>query len=361
MHLWFEVEMEDANSRGQCQLVEQVIKKGICVKCGACVNLCPYFDYFDGKVVVTDDCHADTWRCLQLCPRAEYGDTSLDNRFGPETGGSEIGPAKKVLMARARDTQIREKAQYGGSVSALLISAMDGGFIRSAILTDRGNEISPTGMIARSKSDILDCAGSRYTASAGLAAFNMAIKEGEEKLAVVGLPCQMEALARMKRMKPDGEERESRIALRIGLFCTWALDYRELDRYLKRMGIVESVKKYDIPPPPSQIFQIQTEKGWQEFPLEEIRPFIQQGCTFCQDMTAEWADISMGTVENMEAWNTVVVRSDTGSAVLSEGREKGLLETVALPEENLRHLKEASLNKRKRGRVAQEELRRKGS
>lgn len=165
----------------------------------------------------------------------------------------------------------------------------------------------------------------------------------------------------MKLMQPDGEERDSRIGLKMGLFCTWALDYRKVNHYLMRIGTGTPIQKYDIPPPPAQVFLVLTERGWKEFPLEEIRPFIQEGCSLCQDMTAEWADISVGTVEGMEGWNTVVVRSDTGSELLGEAIEEGVLEIDELPEENLEHLREASHNKRKRGHLAKEEMRRKGS
>lgn len=347
--------MEKTQSNGQCQLMEKVINRGICVTCGACVRLCPYFDYFDGKVVVMDDCHSETWRCLQLCPRADYGDTSIERSGAKEDMAMPMGPFKKILISRSREESIREKAQYGGVVSALLIYALKKGLISSAILTDKGNEMSPTGKTARDESEILACAGSRYTASGSLAVLNKAIKNNEEKIGVVGLPCQMEAIARMRRMNPDGVERSNRISLKIGLFCTWAIDYRKLNDYLKNTGIIGAMK-YDIPPPPSQVFQVLTKEGWRELSLENIRPFIQKGCALCEDMTAEWADISVGTVEGLEGWNTVVVRSDLGSKLINEAINNGILEMDHLPEENLEHLKEAALNKRNRGRAAKEKL-----
>jgi coenzyme F420 hydrogenase subunit beta len=353
--------MRASYGRGQCELVDKVINQGICVKCGACVNLCPYFDYFDGKIVVTDDCYAETWRCLQLCPRADYDDASLEKERAPQEEGSEVGPFREIFIARAKDEEIRGEAQYGGFVSSFLIYALEERLVRATILTDKGNEISPSGLIARERADILKCAGSRYTGAGGLAAFNRAIKDDGEGLAVVGLPCQMEALARMRRMHPDGEERERRVSLKIGLFCTWALDYRKLDNYLKTAGVGVPIQKYDIPPPPAQTFRIRTERGWQDFPLDEVRPYIQEGCTLCQDMTAEWADISVGTVEGMEGWNTVVVRNERGAQLLNGFIKAGHLETGALPEKNLAHLKEASVNKRKRGIATQKDRRRKSS
>lgn len=262
--------MKDANSKGQCQLIDKVIDQGICVTCGGCVGICPYFDYYEGKVVVMDRCQSDTWRCLQLCPRADYEDTSLDRMVSDGARSTPIGTFKEILVARSKSEEIRERSQYGGFVSTLLIYALEKGLIKSAILTDRGNEMSPGGVIVRNRSEVLNCGGSRYSASGTLATLNKAIKQGEKELAVVGLPCQMEALVRMNLLKPDGEERSSPINLKIGLFCTWALDFRTLNGYLRAIGVEKPIKKYDIPPPPSQVFQILTEKVGRNCPLRRF-------------------------------------------------------------------------------------------
>ena len=188
---------------GQASLIDKVIDRGICVCCGACVGLCPYFGYFDGKVVVMDRCDADSSRCLQVCPRAGYKGTSPEKDKGGPDKTNEIGAYQEVIMARASDEEIRKKAQYGGVVSALLIYAIEKGEIMSAVLTDRGDTLSPAGRNTENKVEVLSCGGSRYTGAASLSALNGAISAGGTKLGVVGLPCQMEALARMSLMAPD--------------------------------------------------------------------------------------------------------------------------------------------------------------
>ena len=91
---------------------------------------------------------------------------------------------------------------------------------------------------------------------------------------------------------------------------------------------------------------------WQDVPLDDVRPLIQKGCSLCQDMTAEWADLSVGTVEGMKEWNTVIIRTEIGLNLMEAAHKEGLLEIDDLPEENLNHLKGASLNKKKRGHDA---------
>ena len=340
-------------SEGQCRLVDQVINRGLCVGCGACVGLCPYLDYFDGRVVVMDQCSADTWRCLQICPRADY-DGSSPGEIIPDTPlMGAVGVYKRIIIARATDEKIRAKAQYGGVISALLIHSLEKGRLKSAIVTDRGDDkLSPKGVLVRKKLEVLECAGSRYSASGGLSALNRAIKKGEDRLGVVGLPCQMEALTRMGLMKPDGAERISSVVLRIGLFCTWALDHRKLQAFLHGEKINGYIKKFDIPPPPSEVFRIWDEKGRRDFLLSDIRPLVQKGCSLCPDMTAEYADLSVGTVEGNEGWNTVIIRTDVGSMVIDEAVEEGLLETDLLARENLEHLRTAALNKKNRAKKA---------
>ncbi|MDY6968705.1 MAG: Coenzyme F420 hydrogenase/dehydrogenase, beta subunit C-terminal domain [Spirochaetota bacterium] len=341
----------------QSQLIDNVINKNICVKCGACVGLCPYFDYFDGKVVVMDKCNSDTGRCLEFCPRSDYIDIPQGQSKICKENQSEIGSYISIFKARACNSDIVDKAQYGGVVSSLIIHALNKGIIDSALLINKGNNLSPKTRIVTNSSEVLNCAGSRYTSSAGLGELNRAITKGERNIGFVGLPCQMEALARMDSVNQDDEEMIKGINLRIGLFCTWALDYRTFNKYIKSIGIKEPIIKYDIPPPPANVFKLLTENGWQELPLDDVKPFIQKGCSLCEDMTAQLADISIGMFEGDEEWNTVIIRNDKGSQFINEAIEIGVITTEILPKESENHLKEASRNKREKGIIATNEMR----
>ena len=52
-------------------------------------------------------------------------------------------------------------------------------------------------------------------------------------------------------------------------------------------------------------------------------------------MTAELSDISVGTVEGKEGWNTVIVRTAMGENLLKRAKKAGLIETRSLPKDNL--------------------------
>ncbi len=342
--------MELQHREGQAKVIADVIDAGVCVGCGACVGLCPYFDYFNGKVVVMDRCYAEPSRCAQLCPRIAYEPMSPIKN--PHNGG-EIGEYLKVVMARSSNDGIRNTSQYGGVVSALCVYALEKGIIESAILTDRGEgSRAPGGYAATNPAEVFSCAGSRYAASGSLSEMNRAIRNGQKNIGVVGLPCQMEALARMERMAPEGHSATDSVVLKIGLFCTWALDALQLTAFLKGKGVAGPVRKFDIPPPPAEEFSVESGEGRAIFPLSEIRPLIQKGCAFCQDMTAEPADIAVGTMEGRENWNTVLIRTNAGLGLVEGAVADGKLEINELPADHLDHLKMAAKGKRQRGKQA---------
>jgi coenzyme F420 hydrogenase subunit beta len=172
--------------------------------------------------------------------------------------------------------------------------------------------------------------------------------KGEERIGIVGLPCQVLALARMKTSTLEKRTPIDRVDLVIGLFCTWALDYKPFMAFLHERIGGSTIKKLNITPPPERILEVAGDGLLHRIPVDDIRSFIRPSCRVCLDMTAELSDISVGTVEGKKSWNTLIVRTETGKKLLVKAKKAGIIETRALPEENLNHLKEASLLKKRR-------------
>ncbi|MBU0992134.1 MAG: Coenzyme F420 hydrogenase/dehydrogenase, beta subunit C-terminal domain [Proteobacteria bacterium] len=338
--------MDKKNPEGQTGLVEHVFKKGLCVTCGACVDLCPYMHYHDGRVTVMDKCQAEDGRCFKWCPRAVP--PGMNTADAEQMAAKGIGPFRKIVAARACDEKKRESSQNGGMATALLTLAMETGMIQGAILTDRGDDDAPSGKMVLSKEMISAFSGSRYSASGALSALNRAVGKGVEKIGVVGLPCQMEALERRHQYYIK-KQMTDQVTLKIGLFCTWALDYRKLAAYLEQEGLTGTVIKCDIPPPPAEIFRVYTTGGTFDFPLPDIRQMIQKGCSVCTDMTSLYADISLGAYEGREGWNTLIIRTETGEKLVDLAVSKGRIEIEAFPEKNMSDLDHAAQNKKNRG------------
>ncbi|MEW6266688.1 MAG: Coenzyme F420 hydrogenase/dehydrogenase, beta subunit C-terminal domain [Thermodesulfobacteriota bacterium] len=326
---------------GPKDLAREVIQKDRCAVCGACVGLCPYFIQAEGRVRPRDLCNLDQGRCWAFCPMA-----GARRAFEGELGGH-----REIFIAQSTQRDFRRKGQYGGVVSTLVWTALNQGLVKEAVLTGGDPENAPRGVRVSDRRSILAAAGSRYAASGAVAVLNQALTEDKNRdLALVGTPCQIKAAAAMRAAEgPAMGFDPHRIKVLIGLFCTWALDHRRLNEYLRTMLFGERAVAYDIPPPPADVFQVFTSDGIKAFPLDEIRPLRLNACRFCDDMTSVRADVSVGSVEGLSGWNTVIVRTDVGERLIESALARKLLRTGVLPEMDLDHLKEAAALKKERG------------
>src|SRR4029077_8103563 len=135
------------------------------------------------------------------------------------------GVSKDIILTRATDPEIHQKGQDGGLVSAILVWAMDHGYIDAALvsyLEGDGTSWKAIPGVARTKEEILASAGSRYTYSANTMAYFDAIESGAERIALVGMSCQSSVPPVMKQRKAGKVAR--RLALNIGLLCSKTFD-----------------------------------------------------------------------------------------------------------------------------------------
>jgi len=166
------------------------------------------------------------------------------------------------------------------------------------------------------------------------------------KIGFVGTPCQITAVTKFRSNPLNLSNFSDPVSLAVGLFCTWGLNTRKLEEtILSKKVNINTIKRMDIPPPPAEIFVVETDKKKLEIPLDKIRPLIPKGCTICPDMTSEWSDMSVGVLENNPGWNTLIIRSTLGLEITEMATKEGWLKAEDMPEENLEHLKIAAGNK----------------
>lgn len=333
---------------GSNELMEDVHKRDLCIGCGACVDLCPYFKNFKGKTSQLFPCTLDQGRCYAYCPKAEVDLNELTRKTrGMDYDGSPLGGYRAVLAARAGDKMPKGDVQGGGTVTALMSFAMKYGLIDAAALTDR-QALTPVPRRVTEWKEISACATSKFMASPTLSALNTAVRESYQRIGVVGTPCQMTAVAQMRSNPLGKEEHNVPAALTVGLFCNWSLDTRGLMDLLSENMDTSGIRKMDIPPPPANIMVLETDNGRVEVPLSDIKPLIPHTCYICPDMTAELADLSVGMYEGKPGWNTLIIRSDTGAEMVDQARKGGFIETADFPAASLKHLAQAASDKKER-------------
>jgi coenzyme F420 hydrogenase subunit beta len=332
---------------GSNELVKDVIKRDLCIGCGMCVDICPYFRNYKGKTSMLFPCTLREGRCNAHCPKTEV-DLDLLARFfwNQPYDGAPLGPFERILAARAGE-KISGNFQGGGSVSTLISYALTRKMVDGAVLTD-SKGIEPVPRFITDPEKVARCAGSKFIAAPTLSAMNRAVRDGSRRLAVVGTPCQMTAVAQMRMNPLNHEDFEDPVALTIGLFCNWALSHRKLVAYLAERMDTSSITGMDIPPPPAEVLVVKTKEGEERFPLDEVRKLIPQTCFICPDMTAEWCDVSIGMYEGRSGWNTLLVRTPGGADLVDQAVADGWLQVEAFPEGNEKGLSGAALAKKER-------------
>jgi coenzyme F420 hydrogenase subunit beta len=314
------------------ELYSEVITTGLCTGCAGCVISCPHdvigYDHEAGgykpfhleEELGADDCiHGEKGctSCTRACPRFRAWEPQADEHlFARDRESDEIaGIYSDILLTRASDDMVHRMGQDGGLVSAILIWAIDEGYIDAALTSyvdaDDGWKAVPG--VAATREEILAGAGSRYTYSANTLAMPDALERGFSKLALVGMSCQSSVPPVMWARKVGKISKP--IVFNIGLLCSKTFDdaiFEEL--FDAKYGLKKhEMVKMNI----KGVFQIWMKDGaYHEINLKECHAWTREGCTHCPDFAAEHADISTGGIGKDNDWTLTIVRTELGREIM---------------------------------------------
>ena len=342
---------------GPTELSHRILNQNLCTLCGTCADLCPYVKAHEGKIARVFSCDRQTGRCYAACPKTGIDEARLSAyHFKAPWPDTPLGHYREIHMARRGTKAPQGRFQNGGTASALVMAALELGIIDAAVLTG-SDGLLPRPRMVTTAQEVLDCSTSKYIAAPTVACLNRAANEGHQNIGIVGTPCQMTGLATLRTNPLDLPDFKDITKMAIGIFCTWALEAEGFLAYLLQQGIdPASVQSMEIPPPPAEKVILTLEKEVKNLPLDEIRKRVLPGCAVCPDMTALFCDLSVGAFEQDPAWNTLIVRSERGQALVDKAVETGFLEIRPMSGASIDNLTLAAANKRKRALAAQERL-----
>jgi coenzyme F420 hydrogenase subunit beta len=335
-------------------LKEIVLATGLCTGCGACVGLCPYQVIYQERTVQLHHCDLDNGKCQAFCPRLGIDLSLLRSRlFDSVDLTPEIGAVKGYYLSRSTDPHLREMAQHGGTVTALLELALARGLIDSAIVSaglwDFQNSIT-----VKDKGALRAKTGSKFIVSPTVAAFNQAAAGNAGNLGVVATGCQALALAKMKlKPLPNDSGNIDKLKIVIGLYCGWTLAQEKFKALLEQNDIdLQKMTGMDIPFG-KKALEIRAGNGEKLISFDHVEACIRESCGYCFDSTAEFADISVGSARfgndwgEMRGWNQLIVRSKNGSELIDLACQYGVLEIREASGEVLNQLKKAAARKKR--------------
>ncbi len=322
-------------------LKSEVWDTGKCSGCGACVAVCPAdaISFDEGEMVLapksngyckqaTDSVNCGA--CYSVCPRVG------------EQPAETLG--KYLDLACGKSAFEVPHKQSGGAVTAILANALDQGLIDAIVtVTEDRWTLKPSSVIITKSDVLIQQAGSRYSWWVPLlAALKHAVVERKfKRIAVIGVPCAVQAVARMREsdndlLKPYGKA----IRLVIGLFCTETFDYEALIPGKLRTQLKlepHDIKKLDVK---GKLEILKHDGTTTIVPLAELETCIRKGCHSCTDLTAVLSDISAGSIGSPAGKTTLIIRTPAGKGfidsavqnhklILSPGVDTSIIEKLA--------------------------------
>ena len=350
-------------------LIQEVQKPGRCHRCGGCVTFCNAVNYGaleldpDGKPRYGDiEKCIECGLCYSICPEIDELEAITKQRAA---WSAPMGRAIETTIARAIDPQVRASATDGGVVTALLLHLFETGRIDGAIVTKPAGPFQRRPCLATSAQELREAAGFYFDTSHGMKQLSDAyltyssieefapmVRKGLNRVALVGMPCQIKAFRRMEAMEIVPADS---IKFCFGLLCSGNFVFGDKEREKLAADFSfdwDQVTRLNV----KEHFQVHLKDGKMiNIPLENLDFMKRVGCRYCGDYSAEFADIAFGGIGAREGWTTTIIRTPLGRAAFADARGKTIEETTHDEDENfatqaLNLVRAASARKKKMAR-----------
>ena len=345
--------------------IDQVVAWRLCTGCGACVSACPenniqLIDVPDQGIrpIVDSAKCKKCGDCIKVCPGIELSHQPFNSQTIPELRRA-WGPVLEIWEGYATDPEVRFKGSSGGVATALALFCLENEDM-AGVLHIGANPESPiqnVAVLSKSKQEILDCTGSRYSPAAPCERLDW-IEQLESKCVFIGKPCDVAAVRKSQVINPILNEK---VGLAISIFCAGTPSTAGTYKVLESLGVkpeeVEEFRYRGHGWPGMTTVKVKGSEQTHQMPYEEswgniLSNYTQFRCRLCPDSTGEFADISCGDPWYREVGpgepgrSLVLVRTERGHRILHRAMEAGYIELERVQPGVLPASQKALLNKR---------------
>lgn len=317
-------------------LNREVIKPGYCVSCGGCEAVCPVYVISIEQLIpkLVGGC-ISCGACVDVCLRYKQ------RKEQPKYDETSLGEIIELYKGHSVFEDVREKAQNGGIVTTLLLNAMSKGDIDSALVTGHiADLLGPVPVLALNELDIKKSARSKYTLNPALTKLTSIKLSQKNSVAVVGLPCHIDTLTNAINMKNLGADH--RVKYKIGLFCMSSYDPRNFRNIItQNLGLsADELSKTDCAR--GKFFFVGSD-GTTDIKIKECADAKAEGCKYCKDFSAEFADISIGNVGVDDDSNIIIIRTQAGKELFDLALKENVLDVEKIEQDKWSEVLAAAL------------------
>ena len=312
-----------------------VFNAGVCCQCGWCSSICPVnaIELTADTLEVDNDTCMKCGLCFSVCPRSfsiDQAYKSIKKLDKSLTWSDKIGAYINTYTATTTKDEIKEVRQDGGIVTSILEYLLKNKLVDAIVAVKHSKDIwRPEPVIIDDIKDLYETGGTKYANSPSLTIISDAKKY--DKIAFVGVPCMMKAIEKGV-LFPSGLPFFNNIKYKIGLFCMESFPYSEIikltkDKFDKE---IDQLTKMNID---KGKFIINLKSGEElSVDLKEVQSYARDNCHFCEDLTSDYADISVGSIGSQAGFSSVITRTKDGDKLFNKVVKAGLIETKSLKE-----------------------------
>lgn len=353
--------------------IKKVISSELCVGCGVCT---------------LETTSSMQWNKLGFLEPAEKSNVEVNYKLCPfnitpddevktEDELAEIfldtAPNSHTKAGRYYNTYVgyakefRTTSSSGGLATYVLCTLLDNKQIDYVVSVGESKGLNShyTYKISRTREELLQTSKTKYYP----VSMSEALKQMEQldgKGAIVGTACFVKAIRLLQYYKPEFKEK---IQFIVGIICGGQKSKFYADFLASHLGLED--KKYKEPQfriKDKTSYALDYSFGAKDFEgkkhTRKMRGlgdmwgtgvFKNNACDFCDDVTTELADISLGDAwikpysEDGEGNNVVVTRSFLAEQIINDGIKKGSLQIEVLPFDSFLQSQQGSFNHRHKG------------
>ncbi|MFX1499565.1 MAG: dihydroorotate dehydrogenase electron transfer subunit [Promethearchaeota archaeon] len=332
--------------KGWQELQEEIIQTGKCVYCGACGAFCSNIKFDlekeipieNGSCKESNTCRDGYGLCYNLCPKTETTQiplSLLDKWVFGKKNNRILGHYLEITSVQIDEKVVGNFPSDIGPLTAILWTAMQDGKIDAAIISEKDEFYQPSPVIAKNQQELFNGIGYKPQQNPTLSLIGDAINKDFVDIAVVGTPCQIQALRKLQTHPIFDFETYDLVSLAIGTFCNGTYYNRALTEVYNEYNVKnEEIRRIEKDHNNFKL-KITSNSKKTEIPLNYLYDTaIRKACFSCSDYTASFADMSIGKLGSNPNWNTVIIRTKRGKEIFDLALEQGVIKKKPLEKDN---------------------------